>query len=108
MSGCSAIKLASRGPSHLAAKLGAQCTVRVEARAVGVTSAHAVSIVSNACANLADRRASAAVGMVVCGRLSDTARERRWRIVIPGGLGVAGLLVGSLLVLTMPKRLVNR
>ena len=46
--------------------------------------------------------ASAAVGMVVCGRLSDTARERRWHIVIPGVLGVAGLLVGSLLVLTMP------
>ena len=37
--------------------------------------------------------ASAAVGMVVCGRLSDAARERRWHIVIPGVLGVAGWLV---------------
>ena len=37
--------------------------------------------------------ASAAIGMVVCGRLSDAARERRWHIVIPGAIGVIGWLV---------------
>ncbi|MGI4795069.1 MAG: MFS transporter [Janthinobacterium lividum] len=37
--------------------------------------------------------AAAAVGMVVCGRLSDAARERRWHIVVPGAIGAAGWLV---------------
>ncbi len=37
--------------------------------------------------------ACAAVGMVVCGRLSDSARERRWHIVVPGVLGTFGWLV---------------
>ena len=37
--------------------------------------------------------ACAAIGMVVCGRLSDAARERRWHIVIPGIIGTAGWLV---------------
>ena len=37
--------------------------------------------------------AAAAIGMVICGRLSDAARERRWHIVIPGALGTAGWLV---------------
>lgn len=37
--------------------------------------------------------ASAAIGMVVCGRLSDAARERRWHIVIPGIIGTVGWLV---------------
>jgi len=37
--------------------------------------------------------AAAAVGMVICGRMSDAARERRWHIVIPGMLGTAGWLV---------------
>ena len=37
--------------------------------------------------------AAAAAGMVICGRMSDTARERRWHIVIPGVLGTAGWLV---------------
>jgi D-galactonate transporter len=36
--------------------------------------------------------AVAAVGMVVCGRLSDAARERRWHIAVPGVIGVAGWL----------------
>ena len=37
--------------------------------------------------------AAAAIGMVVCGRLSDAARERRWHIVIPGIVGTLGWLV---------------
>ncbi len=37
--------------------------------------------------------AAAAVGMVICGRMSDAARERRWHIVVPGVLGTAGWLV---------------
>ncbi len=37
--------------------------------------------------------AAAAAGMVICGRMSDAARERRWHIVIPGVLGTAGWLV---------------
>ncbi len=37
--------------------------------------------------------AAAAAGMVVCGRMSDAARERRWHIVVPGMLGTAGWLV---------------
>ena len=37
--------------------------------------------------------ASAAIGMVVCGRLSDAARERRWHIVVPGIIGTVGWLV---------------
>ena len=36
--------------------------------------------------------AAAAAGMVICGRMSDAARERRWHIVIPGVLGTAGWL----------------
>jgi sugar phosphate permease len=37
--------------------------------------------------------AAAAAGMVICGRMSDAARERRWHIVVPGVLGTAGWLV---------------
>lgn len=37
--------------------------------------------------------AVAALGMVVVGRMSDVARERRWHIVVPGTVGVAGWLV---------------
>ncbi len=37
--------------------------------------------------------AAAAIGMVVCGRLSDAARERRWHIVVPGAIGATGWLV---------------
>ena len=37
--------------------------------------------------------AAAAIGMVICGRRSDAARERRWHIVVPGVLGTAGWLV---------------
>ncbi len=37
--------------------------------------------------------AAAAGGMVICGRMSDAARERRWHIVVPGVLGTAGWLV---------------
>jgi sugar phosphate permease len=40
--------------------------------------------------------AAAAVGMVVCGRMSDAARERRWHIVVPGVIGTAGWLVSIL------------
>jgi len=36
--------------------------------------------------------AAAAIGMVICGRLSDAARERRWHIVIPGAIGTVGWL----------------
>jgi nitrate/nitrite transporter NarK len=31
--------------------------------------------------------------MVICGRMSDAARERRWHIVVPGVLGTAGWVV---------------
>ena len=37
--------------------------------------------------------AAAAAGMVICGRMSDAARERRWHIVVPGVLGTVGWLV---------------
>ena len=37
--------------------------------------------------------AAAAAGMVICGRMSDAVRERRWHIVVPGVLGTAGWLV---------------
>ncbi len=37
--------------------------------------------------------ASAAVCMVICGRMSDAARERRWHIVVPGVFGAAGWIV---------------
>ena len=37
--------------------------------------------------------AAGAVGMVICGRLSDAARERRWHIVVPGIIGTIGWLV---------------
>ena len=40
--------------------------------------------------------AAAAIGMVVCGRMSDAARERRWHIVIPGMVGTVGWLVSIL------------
>jgi len=40
--------------------------------------------------------AAAAVGMVICGRMSDAARERRWHIVVPGILGTAGWVVSVL------------
>ena len=40
--------------------------------------------------------AAAAIGMVVCGRMSDAARERRWHIVVPGVLGTIGWLVSIL------------
>jgi nitrate/nitrite transporter NarK len=40
--------------------------------------------------------AAAAIGMVVCGKLSDAARERRWHIVVPGVVGAAGWLVSIL------------
>ncbi len=36
---------------------------------------------------------SAAVAMVVVGRLSDAARERRWHLAVPGMVGVIGWLV---------------
>ena len=36
---------------------------------------------------------AAAIAMVVTGRMSDAARERRWHIVIPGLIGVVGWLV---------------
>ncbi len=36
---------------------------------------------------------SAAVAMVVVGRLSDAARERRWHLTVPGMVGVVGWLV---------------
>ena len=37
--------------------------------------------------------AAGAVGMVVVGRMSDAARERRWHIVVPGLIGTAAWLV---------------
>ena len=37
--------------------------------------------------------AAAAIAMVVVGRMSDAARERRWHIVVPGVIGVIGWLV---------------
>ena len=37
--------------------------------------------------------AAGAVGMVVVGRMSDAARERRWHIVIPGLIGTIAWLV---------------
>jgi len=40
--------------------------------------------------------AAAAIGMVVCGKMSDAARERRWHIVVPGVIGTAGWLVSIL------------
>lgn len=36
---------------------------------------------------------AAAAAMIAVGRMSDAARERRWHIVIPGLVGVAGWLV---------------
>ena len=37
--------------------------------------------------------AAAAAGMVICGRRSDAAKERRWHIVVPGVLGTAGWIL---------------
>jgi sugar phosphate permease len=39
---------------------------------------------------------AAAIGMVICGRMSDAARERRWHIVIRGVLGTAGWVASVL------------
>jgi nitrate/nitrite transporter NarK len=36
---------------------------------------------------------TAAVCMVICGRMSDAARERRWHILVPGALGTVGWLL---------------
>ena len=36
---------------------------------------------------------AAAIGMVLVGRMSDKAGERRWHIVVPGVIGVVGWLV---------------
>lgn len=36
---------------------------------------------------------AAAIAMIVVGRMSDVARERRWHIVVPGVLGALGWLV---------------
>ena len=62
MAGYRSIKPGRRGASHLAAKLGAQLTVSVEAVARGVTSAQAVSIASNASANPAAKWVAWEVG----------------------------------------------
>lgn len=37
--------------------------------------------------------AAAAAGMLICGRMSDAAQERRWHIVVPGVFGTVGWLV---------------
>jgi sugar phosphate permease len=37
--------------------------------------------------------AAGAIGMVAVGRMSDAAGERRWHIVVPGMIGVAGWLL---------------
>ncbi len=39
---------------------------------------------------------AAAACMVIVGRMSDAARERRWHIVVPGAIGTAGWLVSVL------------
>ena len=37
--------------------------------------------------------AAAAIAMMVVGRMSDVAKERRWHIVVPGVIGVIGWLI---------------
>ena len=70
------MKLDSRGPSHLAAKLGAQCTVSVDADTRGTTSAQAVSNASNARTSPTDRRAPSSVSTLARDPGSNNLRPK--------------------------------
>ena len=49
---------------------------------------------------------AAAIAMIVVGRMSDSAKERRWHIVVPGVIGVIGWLISIQFSTDLPVALI--
>ena len=85
IAGLACMKRGRRGPSHLVAKLGAQCTARPERVALGRSAAHASSIASNALESSARRR-------------SPSRASRSFWVLPPAFLGGAAAPAGIALI----------